>query len=105
MLTKRDIDVLDKLLDKKLNPFKKEFKDLKDKVEDLEIKLEEKTSDLNVAIFQVRAELQSEAKHIKRRLNQLYGSQETIIKFFNEDFQKLRKRLEKIEEVLNISPS
>lgn len=103
MLTKTDLQLIKEAIRDELKPFKKEFQDVKEKVEDLEIKLDESTSDINLSIFQIRAELKEEAKHIKRRLNELYNSQETIIKFFNEDYLKLSKRIDKVEKILSIT--
>lgn len=105
MLTKQDLEAIGGVIreeakvviKEELKPFIKELKNLKDQVEDLEIKLEEKISDLNMDVFHLRAELKDEAKNIKRRLNNMYKDQEVIISFFNKEYLGLLKRVEKIE--------
>lgn len=96
MLSKDDLAAFDRLISKQLNPFKEQIKDL-------EIKLEDKTADLEMAIFKVRTELQEEAKSIKRTLREIKINQNSIIKFFNEDQLELKKQISKIEQVLKLN--
>jgi len=68
MLTKQDLgqigDLVEtkarKVIQEELRPIRKELQELKDRVEDVEIKLDEKTSELNKNIFLLRAELKEE---------------------------------------------
>lgn len=65
MLTKQDLqqigDIVEakarKAVQEELRPIKKEFQEIKDRIEDIEIKLDERTSELSKDIFLLRAEL------------------------------------------------
>lgn len=111
MLTKQDLqqigDILEvrakKVIQEELRPIKKELQELKDRIEDVEIKLDEKTSELSRDIFLFKADLKEEVKNIKRSLNRMYKHQETIIKFFNEEAILIKKRIDRIETKINLS--
>jgi len=113
MLTKQDLDsirgvVRDEarvVIKEELRPIKKELQDIKDRNEDLEIKLDEKVSELSMEIFRLRAEFKEEIRNIKRSLNKMYKHQETIIKFFNEEAILIKKRIDRIETKINLPSS
>lgn len=79
------------------------------RVDEIEENLNSKISDVNMSVFQARAELKEETKIIrnslreaKKEISQVRDDQNVIIKFFNEEHVSLRKRVIKIEDKLNI---
>lgn len=115
MLTKDDIkDLLQPLINKidlliketntlkiTSEKFETNFKELENKITDLEIKIDEAKTDLSMSTFHVRAELKEETAHMKRTLKKIYESQEIIIKHFDQEFQSLRQRVDNVEKHLN----
>lgn len=82
---------------------------LTERVDEIEENLNSKISDVNMSVFQARAELKEETKIIrnslreaKKEISQVRDDQNVIIKFFNEEHVSLRKRVIKIEDKLNI---
>lgn len=82
---------------------------LTERVDEIEENLNSKISDVNMSVFQARAELKEETKIIrnslreaKKEISQIRDDQNVIIKFFNEEHVSLRKRVIKIEDKLNI---
>lgn len=106
MLTKQDLEAIDKLLDKRLSlqeeKVAQKFQKLTDMVEDLEIRLDEKASEITMDQFGIKAEFRNEIKNVKRMLNKMYKSQETIIGFFNVEYLKLENRVTKLEQELKL---
>src|SRR3989344_4616366 len=93
MLIKQDLDAIrgavkeeaKVVIKEELRPIKKEFQELNDRIEDLEIKLDEKTSKLSTEIFRQKMEFKDEIKNLKRLVNKVSKNQDLIIRFFNEE--------------------
>lgn len=111
MLTKQDLDSIRGVvreearvaIKEELRPIKKELQELRDRIEDVEIKLDEKTSELSTEIFRQKMEFKEEIKNLKRIINRVSKNQDTIIRFFNEEAILIKKRLDRIETRVNIS--
>lgn len=96
MLTKDDLKAIKDIIPAEVNP-------LKEKLTDIEIKLEETKTDLSMSIFQVRAELKEETTHIKSTLKKIQENHEIIIKHFDREFQSLKQRVDNLEKHLNLN--
>lgn len=99
MLTKDDLKEIAKLL----QPLDQKIIKVEEKITDLEIQLDEKTSDLSMSIFHLKADFAREIQQVERTLHKMHDNQETKIKHFDQTFQNLRQRVEKIEDSLNFS--
>lgn len=86
MLTKDDLKEIKKL-----------FKPISDKIDDGQIRLEDKISDLYTSIFRLRADSSKEFTSIKRTLKEIRETQNLIIKHFDEKTLDLAKRVDKLE--------
>lgn len=105
MLTKQDLEAIDKLIEKRTNPINKKI----DQVEYVlrsELQTTEKNlrSELQTEVFSLKEDMRKSFKKVNRQLNKLYQGQEIIIKFANEELLKVAKRLDKIEDQLKLPP-
>ncbi|KKQ66059.1 MAG: hypothetical protein US86_C0007G0104 [Candidatus Daviesbacteria bacterium GW2011_GWA2_38_24] len=71
-----------------LTSLDKKVSNLEDKFVDMREDFNNKLVDLSMNDFQIRAELREEAKRIQRKLDKMHDDQNSIIKFFNEDYLK-----------------
>ena len=91
--------------DKDSQSILKLLKEVSEKISDLEIKVDDTKADLATDIFRLRAELKDETKSIKRRLSELKKDQEVIIRVLDGEQVSIKKRLDTIEEALNLPPN
>ena len=71
-----------------LTSLDKKVSNLEDKFVDMREDFNNKLVDLSMNDFQIRAELREEAKRIQGKLDKMHDDQNSIIKFFNEDYLK-----------------
>lgn len=91
MLTKQDLAEIKKIIDP-----------LREKILDLEEKLDDKTSDIETSIFRLRAENSEEFKHIKRRVSEFKEEFDVWVKHFDRYLQETRREVEKIKSHIKI---
>lgn len=94
MLTKQD---LDKAVAKLTDVFNKRF-------EDLEIKIEDEQPDWEASLITLRAEMSEDTRKVERRLKKIQDTLDTYIKLSDRNIQETRKRVDRIEDHLNLPP-
>lgn len=90
--------LLDQKLDQKLDPIKNSISALEDRLSKQEL-----------ALFTLKADTKDHFNHIKRQLKELKEdtkflreSQNSTMSFYNREVEKLSKRLDKVEQTINL---
>ncbi|MCG2685775.1 hypothetical protein L6258_00200 [Candidatus Parcubacteria bacterium] len=96
MLEKRDLNQIRDILQNELKPVKKDISELKSDVHELKADVSELKSDVSV-LKQDMTSVKSDTTKIRRDVS-------AIITFFDHEYLTLRRRIERIEEVLSLPP-
>jgi exonuclease VII small subunit len=96
MLTTQDLNSIGELIDEKIDPLKEDVSSLKQGQDSLK----QGQDSLKKNVTQLKKgqrELEKGQKELKNDIN-------TMAKFFDDDYIKLRRRVDRIENHLNLSP-
>ncbi|MBI2011611.1 hypothetical protein HYS91_02465 [Candidatus Daviesbacteria bacterium] len=108
MLTKQDLEAIDRLVTKRLDPIKQRVNEveisLRSELQGEIGSLNKTVGSLSGTVEELRKDMNRGFKDARRELNKLHQSQEEIIKFFNEEALSLKKEVDRIEKVLNLPP-
>jgi predicted nucleic acid-binding Zn-ribbon protein len=102
MLTKNDLQNVGKLIDAKDEPLKKDISMLKGDVSILKSDvsvLKKGVSGLKTEISEVKKDV----KTLKKDVSEIRGDIKTLIAYFDRDYVDLRRRVERIEDHLDLS--
>ncbi len=83
-------------------PSDKKLDKILEKLEDLEIKIEETKSENYNSGMMIRSELQEESRNIKRMIKKVQDNQDIAVKLLDQYLQETRKRVKRIEEHLDL---
>ena len=103
MLDNKDLKKLENLLDRKLDEktasLRHEFKANSDSLR------QELKSSTDTLRHDFKSELSKELRPIKSDVAAIHREIRTIVNFFDTDYIKLSRRVEKIEQFLNLKPA
>lgn len=113
MLTKNDLTEIAKLLkpledkidarfgkvEERLDKLGLRLDKIEARMEELEEELKDVKEDTASSIFQVRVEIKEVEQRIKRSVRE---SQNVVIDFFDKEFNKIKKRVDRIEDHLKL---
>ncbi len=104
MLSTDDVNKIEQLLDKKIEPLNARFDNVEEKVADLGERLEDKISDVYGSIFSLKAENSEDHRGIKRRLTEFREIFDEFTKHFDRSLQETRKEVDRVNRHLKLPP-